>query len=195
MRFEEKSISASVFKRRQAKLETEIAAARDSLAETEQRLTIDAQHLRMALELELADNVAEVYVAADEPTKRGYNQAFFKKLYVVPEWDEDEGQTIVRITGAELTEPYALLLADNLAEDVLSEAEAIAQRASESQSGSPKPFVAVDGSYFVKMAGRSGRPANPVPNLDCLLELLMEPVGRRARRRAAEAIRGATSGV
>ena len=158
MRFEEKSISASVFKRRQAKLETEIEAARTSLAETEQRLTIDAQHLRMALEL--AGNVAEVYAQADEPTKRGYNQAFFKKLYVIPEWDED-GRLIVRITRAELTEPYALLLADNLAVDVLSEAEAIAQRASESQSGSPKPFAVVDSSYFIKMAGREGRRSNP----------------------------------
>jgi hypothetical protein len=35
--------------------------------------------------------------------------------------------------------------------------------------------------------GQSGRPANP--NLDRLLEHLMEPVGRQARRRAAEAIR------
>ncbi len=160
MRFEEKSISAAVFKRRQAKLETEIEAARASLAETEQRLTIDAQHLRMALEL--ADNVAEVYADADEPTKRGYNQAFFKKLYVIPEWDEDTGQTIVRITGAELTEPYALLLADNLTEDVLNEAETITQRASESQSSPPKPFV-VDSSYFVNMAEREGfEPSNEV---------------------------------
>jgi hypothetical protein len=40
------------------------------------------------------------------------------------------------------------------------------------------------------MAGRPGRRANPVPNLDKLLETLMEPVGRDALRRAAEAIRG-----
>jgi site-specific DNA recombinase len=159
MRFEEKSISASVFKRRQATLETEIEAARVSLAETEQRLEIDAQHLRIALEL--ADNVAQVYAEADEQTKRGYNQAFFKRLFVVPEWDEDEGQTVVRITRAELTEPYALLLSENFAEEVLAEAEAIKtqaqtdeQRASESQISSPKPFALVDSSYFVKLAER-----------------------------------------
>ncbi len=157
MRFGERSISASVFKRRQDKLETEIEAARTSLVETEQRLEIDAQHLRMALEL--ADNVAEVYAAADERTKRGYNQAFFKKLYVIPEWDEDERQTTVRITRAELTEPYALLLAEHFTEEVMAEVEAIQaqaqqdeQRASESQCSSPKPFVAVDSSNFVKMA-------------------------------------------
>jgi hypothetical protein len=39
-----------------------------------------------------------------------------------------------------------------------------------------------------QMAGRSGRCANPFSPLDGLLESLMEPVGREARRRAAEAI-------
>jgi hypothetical protein len=157
MRFEEKSISANVFKRRQAKLEEEIAAAHTSLAETEEHLTISAEHLRMALEL--ADNVAEVYAAADEHTKRGYNQAFFKKLYVVPEWDEEEHQTVVRITRADLTEPYALLLADGFTEDVLAEADAItaraAQEAPESHATAPEPLVA-GCSYFVKMAEREG---------------------------------------
>jgi hypothetical protein len=28
---------------------------------------------------------------ADELTKRGYNQAFFTKLFVLAEWDEDQG--------------------------------------------------------------------------------------------------------
>jgi hypothetical protein len=42
-----------------------------------------------------------------------------------------------------------------------------------------------------RLPGSSGRPANPVPNLDKLLEALMEPVGRDARRRAAAAIRAA----
>ena len=39
-----------------------------------------------------------------------------------------------------------------------------------------------------KRTGRPGRPANPVHNLDRLIELLMEPSGRQARRRAVEAI-------
>jgi hypothetical protein len=38
--------------------------------------------------------------------------------------------------------------------------------------------------------GSSGRPANPVTALDRVLETLMEPVGREARRQAADAIRG-----
>ncbi|HEY7831446.1 MAG TPA: hypothetical protein VIC06_12880 [Solirubrobacteraceae bacterium] len=33
------------------------------------------------------------------------------------------------------------------------------------------------------------QPANPAVNLERLVEELMEPVGREARRRAAEAIR------
>jgi hypothetical protein len=55
--------------------------------------------------LELAENVAAVYADADEATKRGYNQAFFKKLYILPEWDEDANRTVVRVAGSELTEP------------------------------------------------------------------------------------------
>jgi hypothetical protein len=68
-------------------------------------------------------------------------------------------QTVAHVTDAELTEPYAVLLADGLAEDVLAEAEAIkaqaAQRAPKSQAGSPEPFAA-GCSYFVKMAEREG---------------------------------------
>jgi site-specific DNA recombinase len=157
MRFSEKSISAAVFKRKQATLDDELDAAHASLAETEVALQLGSEHLPIALEL--AEDVAGVYKAGGEPLKRSYNQAFFRKLYVTPEWDEDAGQTVAHITDAELTEPYAVLLADDLAEDVLAEAEAIkaqaAQRAPESQDGSPKPFAA-GCSYFVKMAEREG---------------------------------------
>ena len=44
------------------------------------------------------------------------------------------------------------------------------------------------GSHPAK-TGRSGRRANPDATLDRLLEALMEPTGRMARRRAVEAIR------
>jgi site-specific DNA recombinase len=164
MRFSEKSISASVFKRKQATLDDELDAAHASLAETEGALQLNATHLRIALEL--AEDVAAVYQGGNQQLKRGYNQAFFRKLYVTPEWDEAAGQMAVRITGAELTEPYALLLADDLAEDMLAEAEAIkaqaTQRAPESQSGSPKPFAS-GCSIFVKMAERGGfEPPNEV---------------------------------
>ena len=165
MRFAEKSISAAVFKRKQTVLEDELAAAHESLAETEGSLKINAKHLRIALEL--AEDAAAVYKAATEAVKRGYNQAFFTKLYVLPEWDETQGELVVRITGAELTEPYAILLADDLSESVHAEAETIkaqaAKRAPESRSGSPKPFAFATCANFVNMAERGGfEPPNEV---------------------------------
>jgi site-specific DNA recombinase len=121
MRLREKSISASVFKRKQAQLESEIAAAKASLAETDQLLTIDQTHLGMALEL--AGDVQAVYIAADEETRRGYNQAFFKKLLISAEYDEPGQNLSVKVAGAVLTEPYALLLAEGLIEQVTAEAK------------------------------------------------------------------------
>jgi site-specific DNA recombinase len=159
MRFTEKSISPSLFKRKQDKLQTELDAAHESLAESEQQLRLDGQQLRLALEL--AGDVAEVYAAAHEQTKRGYNQAFFVKLFVRAEWDADESQMHVGITKAVLTPPYAALLAENFAEDVLAEAEAIksranAERAPESRSGSPKPVAVSAVSYYELMAEGEG---------------------------------------
>ncbi len=119
-------------------------------------------------------------------TKRRYNQAFFQKLYVTPEWDEQQGQLVARITKAELTEPYALLLADDLAEGVLAEAEAItaqanAERASDSQIGYPKPF-AVACSYFVKMAERAGfEPAMEFDPHTRLAGECLQPLGHLSR--------------
>jgi site-specific DNA recombinase len=165
LRFSEKSISASVFKRKQAVLDDELEAAHASLAETEGALQLGSQHLRLALEL--AENVAEVYREGSEQLKRSYNQAFFNKLYVMPQWDEASQQTVVKITGAELTEPYTLLLADDLAEDVLAEAETIkaqaAQRAPQGHTDPTKPFALTPCSIFVKMAERGGfEPPNEV---------------------------------
>ena len=185
MRFQEKSISAAVFKRKQAILEDELAAAHDSVAETEGSLQISAKDLRIALEL--AENAAAVYKAATEAVKRGYNQAFFKKLYVMPEWDEAGEQMVVRITGAELTEPYAVLLADDLAESVQAEAEAIqaqaAKRAPESRSGSPKPFAFATCANFIKLAEREGfEPSNEVSPVTRFPVAPVQPLRHLSRR-------------
>ncbi len=123
MRFTEKSISASLFKRKQAQLDDEIRAAQESLAETDERLTID--HEQLALALELAEDVQGVYREADAQTKRGFNQAFFKKLFIMSEWDDEHSEMLVWISGVELTEPYALLLSENLFEQAEAEAEAL----------------------------------------------------------------------
>jgi hypothetical protein len=85
-------VSGDAFREERLRLQQDITAAETSLAETEQRLQLDADVLRMALEL--AENVAEVYATADEQIKRRYNQAFFTKLLVAPEWDESSGQTV-----------------------------------------------------------------------------------------------------
>jgi hypothetical protein len=57
----------------------------------------------------------------------------------------------------------------------------------------PSGHVGLDRRYARPCgeAGATGRPANPASVLDRLLEHLMEPVGRQARRRAVEAIRDA----
>jgi hypothetical protein len=83
MRFIEKSILAALLKRKQVQLQSEIDAAHESLAETDERLTIDREQLELALEL--AEDVQAVYRQADEQTKRGCNQAFFKELYITAE--------------------------------------------------------------------------------------------------------------
>jgi site-specific DNA recombinase len=141
-------VSPDAFRDERARLKAEIDAAEQSLAETEQRMILDADQLRMALKI--AENVAEVYDAADEQIRRGYNQAFFKKLYVLPEWDDEQETEVVRISGVELTEPYAVLLADDLVPGVIAEAEAIL--ASENGKGGPEGSPSTDVSYFEALA-------------------------------------------
>jgi hypothetical protein len=86
MRLRETSISPALFKRKLAELQAELDGAQESLAETELRLTTTGNNSNGLLEL--VEDVQAIYVAADEQTRRGYNQAFFKKLYVLAEWDD-----------------------------------------------------------------------------------------------------------
>jgi site-specific DNA recombinase len=156
MRFSEKSISPALFKRKQAELQAELDAAHESLTETELRLTIDREQLEMALEL--VEDVQAVYVAASEQIRRGYNQAFFKKLYVLAEWDDAEAETRARIAAVELTEPYALLLTERLFEQAEAEARAIEKGRSGSESLPTGPV-----SIYEHMAEREGfEPSNEV---------------------------------
>jgi site-specific DNA recombinase len=155
MRFSEQSISGELFKRKQEQLQTELDAAHSSLAKSEQQLSIDTEHLRMALEL--AEDVAGFYARAEEATKRRLNQAFFRKMYVIPEWDEHDDRA-AGIERAELTEPYAALLASGLAENVLAEVETLTSGAalSENRLAEPisQPCQAV--SYFDQMVPLRG---------------------------------------
>jgi site-specific DNA recombinase len=155
-------ISPDAFREERLRMRQEIQAAEMSLAATEDQLRLDANMLRIALEL--AGDVAEVYREAPESVKRGYNQAFFKRLWIKPDWDED-GELIVRVVDAELTEPYAVLLADELVPSVLAEAEAICKASIDGEGGPAGPPRA-DISIFLKLAEGvgfepTGRPEAP----------------------------------
>ncbi len=121
-------VSPEAFKAERARLQREIRAANKSLAETESRLHLEARDLEKALEL--VDDIRTVYLNADEQTRRAYNQAFFKKLRVRVERDEQNRQNVVSIASAELTEPFVTLLSEGLAEGI--EAEVAALREAES---------------------------------------------------------------
>jgi hypothetical protein len=121
-----------------------------------QRQSFDQAQLELALEL--VEDVQAVYIASGEQTKRGYNQAFFKKLYILAEWDDEQNQTNAWISGVELTEPYALLLTEGLFEAAEAEAQAIATgaptqnragNATDERSASPV-------SIYEQMAERAG---------------------------------------
>jgi site-specific DNA recombinase len=162
MRFSEKSISAALFKRKQAELQHELDAAHESLAETELRMTIDRAQIEIALEL--TEDVQRVYREANVQVKRGYNQAFFKKLYFMGEWDDELGEMIAWVSGVELSEPYALLLAEGLIGQVEQAAKAIEtdpatqNRAGSADERSPSPV-----SIYEHMAERGGfEPPNEV---------------------------------
>ena len=99
-------------------MQQEIAAAEASLAETEGRLEINESDLCRALEL--AEDIAGVYELADERTRRGYNQAFFTRIKIRARWDDDAGRTAVEVVGVELTDPYAVLLADETEKEALA---------------------------------------------------------------------------
>ncbi len=176
-------VSPDAFRDERLRMQIEIHAAERSLAETEQQLRLDADMLRMALEL--AENVAAVYASADEATKRSYNQAFFTKLYVTPEWDEDAGSTDAQISRAELTEPYAVLLNKGLARKALNEVELIRKAAAKAESDSGEPLSDASVSIFFKLAERAGfEPAmefNPHTRLagECL-----QPLGHLSWDRA-----------
>jgi site-specific DNA recombinase len=147
-------VSPDAFRDERQRMQTEINAAEKSLAETEQRLSLDADMLRMALEL--AGDVAEVYATASDQIKRGYNQAFFVKLYVTPEWDEDQGQTVVRVTKAELTEPYAVLLAAGLVAEATKASRLIGKSTAKAGSGPIEPLPDAAISIYLKLAEREG---------------------------------------
>jgi site-specific DNA recombinase len=127
--------SPDAFRAERSWMQEEIAAAEASLAETEGRLEINETDLCRAL----AEDIAAVYELADERTRRGYNQAFFTRIKITARWDEMEGRTVIEVAGVELTDPYAVLLADETEREALAWVEAIkAQKGPEISRKSPR---------------------------------------------------------
>jgi site-specific DNA recombinase len=120
-------VSANAFRRERERMDREIMAAKKSLAATEQQLNIDAGLLRMALEL--ADDIAEVYRTAEPQLKRGFNQAFFKRIWILPESEGHAGERAVCVTKAELTEPYAALTQNGFTKTARSVTAWLSQKA------------------------------------------------------------------
>jgi site-specific DNA recombinase len=188
MRFAEKSISAEVFKRKQAKLDAEIAAAKQSRAETEGQLKLEQDDLIMALEL--VDDVAAVYAEADERTRRGYNQAFFKRIKIRARWDDEHHRPAVEVVGVELTEPYAALLAENTTDEAMAWVKAVqslsapnTRKSPQEPSGPlPRAFSGGDLSIFFKMAERAGfEPAMEFDPHTRLAGECLQPLGHLSR--------------
>ncbi len=148
--------SPDAFRAERARMQTEIKEAEKSLAETETRLKLEHKDLCDALEL--AGDIQAVYLAADEQTKRGYNQAFFKHIWVKARWDEGQNHAVAEVVGVELTDPYALLLAENTTEEAEAWTKAI-KASKQPQTAGKRPRGAPSGtdiSIFVQMAERAG---------------------------------------
>jgi site-specific DNA recombinase len=128
-------ISPDAFRDERQRLQNEIEAAERSLMATEEQLQLDATVLRMALEL--AGNVAEVYRKGPKALKRGYNQAFFESLVISPVEDDETGEEFIEVVDAELTKPYATVLAEDFASQALASAAEI-QGSSGKKEDDPK---------------------------------------------------------
>jgi hypothetical protein len=95
-------IDAEFFGEEQARIGKEMTAAKKELAKAELRV----EQLKAALNeaLRLATDSEYAYRVADDQTRRGWNQDFFKRIYI-----RDE-----EVVGAELTDTYAALLSEEL---------------------------------------------------------------------------------
>ena len=128
-----------------------------------------------------------VYCAADEQTKRSYNQAFFRKLLITAEWDDEQAETSIRIIGAELTPPYALLLAQGLFEQAEAEAQAIAAGGrTQNRAGSAAKWRSAGPvSIYEQMAERAGfEPAMEFDPHTRLAGECLQPLGHLSLRSA-----------
>jgi site-specific DNA recombinase len=96
------AVPVDLFKQEQKRITSELDAARQQLADVS--VEFDAIELNLKMALKLARDCYAAYEAADENTRRLFNQAFFEKLYL-----HVDGE----ITH-DLAEPFGLLLDPDL---------------------------------------------------------------------------------
>jgi len=147
-------VSPEASRAERARMESEIRAADESLAETDERLQLNDRDLERALEL--AVDVQTFYLRSDEATKRSCNQAFFTKIYIGAESENPFADMTVSVTRTELTEPYVALLADDLADAVDAAIVTFtesAKRSGEPDDLDPEALAAV--SNFERLAGEA----------------------------------------
>jgi DNA invertase Pin-like site-specific DNA recombinase len=195
------AVPLALLKSEQDRLTREVANAEGRLAEIVGDFQKAEANLQRAV-TRVGDCEAAYGEAADR-MRRQFNLAFFKRLLI-----DDEG-----MVSGELTEPFDLLLGEELrraavaqASDELREAvdEALRRRASEAALNDQRPreldahvgagaatsTLSERGGFSPQMMVQvDGPSANTLPELETLVELLMEPVGREARQRLLRHLR------
>ena len=186
--------SPDAFRAERTRMQQEITAAEASLSETEGRLEINERDLCRALEL--AEDIAAVYELADARTRRGYNQAFFTRIKITARWDDEAGRTVVEVAGVELTEPYAVLLAEETEREALAWVKAVkAQKGPEITRKRPRraegaisgTFSQTDISIYEVLAERAGfEPAMEFDPHTRLAGECLQPLGHLSLRLARQ---------
>ena len=100
------AVPVDLFKQEQKRIAGELDAARQQLADVSVEFDAIEQNLKMALTL--ARDCHAAYEAADENTRRLFNQAFFEKLYVHVDGEITHN----------LAEPFGLLLDPDLPDQI-----------------------------------------------------------------------------
>jgi hypothetical protein len=109
----------------------------------------------------------------------GYNQAFFKKLYVLAERD-DQAETTAWLSGVELTEPYALLLTEGLFEQAEAETQALATQNRAGNAADERSAGPV--SIYEQMAEGGGfEPPRPVARPNGFQDRRIQPLCHPSR--------------
>ncbi len=144
---------------KQEDLAAKIAGAKGRLWAAEQSSEAAVQALQLCRKL--LRKAGEAYQEADTMTQRAWNQTFFTRLFVKPDTlGEPE------IVGAELSDPFAQLLSEDLA------------TALEGVQNEPPAVFAAGGSNVDQIVEAEGIEPSPQPCKGRVLPLSPRPQGR-----------------